>query len=277
MIRYIQVALIGVACFLIGAYINTHMERAVLFKNSGGAGPSPESLGLYSEDVSFLAPDGTQIYGLYIPATRPDPGAPAPVTKKTRVILFCHGVRSDAAGSLDEISLLNAAGADVLVFDYRGYGHSEGDPSEKGTYADAEGAFNYLAGTRGIPPSQIIIFGESLGSGIAVETARRHTPGGLILRSPFTSLPALANWRYPFFLGWLVRDRYDNLSRIGAINCPLLILHSKDDEVVPFYMGKALYDMAHDPKTLVELKGPHHAYRQATETYTSAVAEFLKR
>jgi len=276
MLRYIQAFLIVMALAAVAGYGDLRLERSLLFKPTLEAtGPTPESLGLFSEDVSFLAPDGVQLYGFYIPA---DSAGHKSFDAKRPVFLFCHGLSTNAANCLDEVSLLHAVGADVFIFDYRGYGRSEGEPSENGTYADADGAFTYLAGVRGIPPAQIVVFGESLGSGVAVETARRHPSRALILRSPFTSLPALVSWRYIFFVSWLLFDHYDNLSKIGSLTCPVLILHSTNDEIVPSFMGKTLFDAAREPKTFVSLRGSHFKeYRESESLYTSSVAELLRR
>ena len=209
---------------------------------------TPEALGLPYEEVSFFAADGTKLSGWFIPAP-----------EATRAVLFCHGNSNNMSADLDAIKVFHGLGLHALVFDYRGYGKSEGTPDEEGTYADAEAAWKYLTETRKTDPKDILIWGRSLGAAIAAELALRHAPRALILEAAFTSLKDLAAQMYPHFpVKWLLRSQYDTAAKLSRLaGCPVLIVHSREDEVVPFDQGERVYQAARDPKHFLEIKGPH--------------------
>jgi fermentation-respiration switch protein FrsA (DUF1100 family) len=173
--------------------------------------------------------------------------------------------------------VLRARGADVLVIDYRGYGRSSGTPSEQGTYRDADAAYDYLVGTRGLDPKQLVLYGESLGAAVAVDVAARKPVGGLVLESAFSSAVDVGQEMFPILPArLLVRHRYDSRNKIGAVRAPLLILHSRDDEFFGWHHPQRLYDAAVGPKTLVALRGGHNdAFMVSHEEYTAALAAFL--
>lgn len=149
---------------------------------------------------------------------------------------------------------------------------------KKGTYLDGDTAYAYLAESRKILPKEIVLQGESLGCAIALEMATRHPAAALILESPFTSTLDMAKRVFPWLpVKWIVRYRYDNLSKIPKLRVPLLILHSPQDEIVPFAMGKALYEAAPEPKHLFKLSGGHNdGYQLLRKAYVQAIASFLK-
>ena len=147
----------------------------------------------------------------------------------------------------------------MLAFDYRGYGNSEGSPSEEGTYADADAAWRYLTRGRGIPPERIVLFGRSLGGAVAIEMATRHTPGALVVESTFTNLHDIGRLHYPLLpVKWLLSYRYDSLAKVGTITCPKLFAHGREDTLIPFANGRTLFDAAAEPKTLIETPGDHN-------------------
>ena len=148
---------------------------------------------------------------------------------------------------------------DVFIFDYRGYGQSEGKPSESGTYRDAEAAWQYLVEERKVDPNRIIIFGRSLGGAVATWQARNHTPVALILESTFTSVPDIGAKYYPFLpVRLLSRFKYDTAEYLKGVNCPVLIVHSPDDEMMPFSHGQRLFEIAKEPKGFLEISGSHN-------------------
>lgn len=170
----------------------------------------------------------------------------------------------------------------MLIFDYRGYGRSEGSPSEAGTYQDAEAAWKHLVETRKVPPERIVVFGRSLGGAVAAHLAHKHTPGALILESTFTSAPDMGAKLYPFFpIRWLCRFSYDTQSIIGEIRCPVLIVHSSDDEMVPYEFGQALYQAAGGDKRMLTINGSHNsgiiisgrAYRSGLDAFLTSLGE----
>jgi hypothetical protein len=190
-------------------------------------------------------------------------------------VLFCHGNGGNISHRLDKAARLRRTGVSLLFFDYRGYGLSEGAPSEQGTYQDAEAAYQWLLqrGAKGV-----VFYGESLGCAVATEMARRHPEArGLILESPFTSTVAMAQLIFPRLpVSWILRYRYDNLAKIPGLRMPLLILHSPQDEIVPFAMGKRLFAAAPEPKRFVEMAGGHNdGYIDFGERYAAEVKRFL--
>ncbi len=221
-----------------------------------------------AQDVWLTAADGARIHAWFVPAE----------SNASLTVLFCHGNAGNIADRLDKIEIFNGLGADVFIFDYRGYGRSEGRPNEKGTYRDAEAAYDYLTKTMNRDPRAIIAYGESLGSAVAVDLAAKRPVGGVIIEEPFTSVADVGRGMFPFLpVRWLVRNKYDTLSKIGRIHAPLLILHSRDDEYFPIRHAERLLAAAAEPKRLVELRGGHNdAFLVSAETYRSALRDFLK-
>ncbi len=209
---------------------------------------TPHSIGLQFESVSFETTDGVQLSGWFVPSE-----------SARGVILFCHGNAGNISHRLDSIQIFHQLGLDVFIFDYRGYGQSEGKPTEQGTYKDAEAAWRYLIEERQVKPNEVIIFGRSLGGAVASWLAQSHTPGGLILESTFTSLPDVAAGLYPYLpVRLLLRFEYNTAEYLGRVNCPVLIVHSRDDEIMPFSHGRRLFDMASEPKKFLEISGTHN-------------------
>lgn len=228
---------------------------------------TPLDAGLRYEDVTLLSEDGVQLHAWWLPHQQP-----------RAVILFCHGNAGTIADRLSTLKWLHGLGFATLIFDYRGYGRSTGQPSEAGTYLDAEAAWQYLR-AQGHDADEIVIMGRSLGAAVAAQLAARHTPAALVLESTFTSIPDLAAELYPLFPARaLVRFRYDTLDRISAIEAPLLIVHSRDDEIIPFAHGKRLFAAARAPKQFLELQGGHNdgIYVSGVDVYLRGLDAFFK-
>lgn len=242
------------------------LNRKLIYVPYRPLAADPSAAHLAFEDVSVTAADGPTIHGWYVPLASTAP-----------VVLLCHGNGGNISHRLDKLLRLRAAGASVLLFDYRGYGQSTGKPTEQGTYADAEAVYAWLVSTRKVPASRIVFYGESLGSGVAVELATRHRPAGLIVESGFTSIDDMAKALFPHLpLGWMVRYHYDNVDKIGKVQAPILVMHSPDDDVVPFALGQRLFAAAREPKTFVALRGRHNdGYAVSGRVYIDAVAKFL--
>ncbi len=210
---------------------------------------TPALYELSFEEVSFSAADGVRLHGWYLPGT---PGAP--------LILFCHGNAGNISHRVENIALFHRLGVGVFIFDYRGYGKSEGRASEAGTYADARGALTWLEG-RGVPRSHMLYFGRSLGAAVALQLAVEAPPAGLVLETPFTSLADLGKTHYPvlyFLLGWALDARYDNLAKIGEVRVPLLVFQGDRDSIVPEKMARQLFAVANPPKRFYLIKGADH-------------------
>ncbi|RMD70539.1 MAG: alpha/beta hydrolase [Gammaproteobacteria bacterium] len=227
---------------------------------------TPGDIGLAFEPVILRTRDGLKLHGWFIPRAHP-----------RATLLFCHGNAGNLAHRLESLRIFHDLGLSVLIFDYRGYGRSEGRPSEEGTYWDAEAAWHHLTRGRGIAPGDIIVFGRSLGGAIAAHLAARRAPKALILESTFTSLPELAAELYPFLPAkWLTRFRYDTRGALKDLRSPLLIIHSREDEIIPFHHALSLYRTAPPPKALLAIHGSHNGgFRESLPLYTQGLEGFL--
>jgi hypothetical protein len=250
-------------------YLYAFQERYVYFPElpSRQVTATPADIGLAFETVRLGTADGETLAGWYIPA---------PAARGT--LLYLHGNGGNIGHRIDQIAVFHRLGLNILIIDYRGYGDSSGKPSEEGTYQDALAAWHYLTQNKRHMPQRIVLFGESLGGSIAAWLAARHTPAGLVIYASFTSVPELAQALYPIFpASWLARFRYDTRAALHSVACPVLILHSPEDEIIPFSHGQALLVAAHAPKQLVELRGGHNdALRVSREVYAQAVGAFLQ-
>lgn len=228
---------------------------------------SPAHLGLDYEEVHFPASDGVKLHGWYVPGER------------DITWIWFHGNAGNISLRLENLALLNQRlGVNILLFDYRGYGRSEGDISEKGTYRDAMGALEYLLARGDVDPDKIVYYGRSLGSAVAVWLAGQHAPLGLILESPFSSVRDMAKAAYPGLpLYLLIRTRYDSLSLMPGISSPVLILHGDQDDIVPISQARKLYEAAREPKSFYTITGAAHndTYITGGEPYFDALQAFL--
>ena len=222
-------------------------QNQQVFQPYRGLHSHPGQWGLAYEPVT-LDSEGLALRGWWIPGQVDRP-----------VVLFFHGNASTIADLSPFVILFNRLGLSSLVFDYRGYGESEGGPTEAGTAADAEAAWRHLVETRGIPPERLVFYGHSLGGGVALGLAARHPPGRVILEGTFTSIPDMAADLYPWLpVRWLARIGYDNFARIQSLRVPVLIIHSPEDEVIPFRHGRKLFAAAREPKRFIRSRGGHN-------------------
>lgn len=228
---------------------------------------TPRAIGLDFEEVR-LAADGGTVHGWWVPATA-----------ARGAVLVLHGNAGNISHRLEYLTMFNRLGYATLIVDYRGYGRSSGTPSEDGTYRDGEAAWRYLTEIRKFAPRDIVLFGESLGGGVATWLALQHPPRALVLASTFTSVPDLGAQVYPWLpVRWLARIEYGNRARIGQIAAPVLIAHSRNDDIVPFSHGQALFDAAREPKQFLELRGGHNdGFIFAREEWVREVGAFLAR
>jgi len=227
---------------------------------------TPEVAGLSYEDVNLTTEDGVNIHGWYLP----HPSARA-------TLLFFHGNAGNISHRVESLSIFHQLRLNVLIIDYRGYGRSEGKPTEQGTYLDAEAAWDWLITDKGIPADQIVVFGRSLGGGIAAWLAARKQPGAVILESTFTSIPDMAAKLYPYLpIRWLTRFHYANLKQMHSIDSPVWLGHSPDDELIPYSQGQRLFEAARHPKKFFQMKGSHgNGFLISGEPYRESLDEFL--
>jgi fermentation-respiration switch protein FrsA (DUF1100 family) len=228
---------------------------------------TPDELGLDFEEVTLKTADGVQLSSWYVPAEN-----------SGLTVLFCHGNGGNMMHRLDSINILNKLGLNCFIFDYRGYGKSEGKTSEEGTYLDAMAAYKWLTETRNVPANKIIIFGRSLGGSIAAQLAGKVEAGGLIIESGFTSYVDIGRKFYPYMpVRWFAKFSYRTIDYIREVRCPVLVIHSRDDEIVPFEFGLELHEAANEPKEFVEIFGGHNdSFLVSSEIYNRAWTKWLK-
>lgn len=227
---------------------------------------TPKDAGLDYEAVWLTTEDGVRIEAWYVPAPAARGAA-----------LLAHGNAGNISHRVDYALMFRRLGYSLLLFEYRGYGRSEGKPSEEGTYADARAAWRHLVAERGFPPERIVLVGESLGGAVVARLAAAERPGALVLASCFVSVPELAAELYPWLpTRWLVRYRYDALAALGSVSSPVLIAHSRQDDIVPFRHGERLFAAVKGPKAFLELAGGHNdGFLFTREASREALGRFL--
>jgi len=228
---------------------------------------NPADIGLAFEKVVFETEDGLKLSAWFIPAE-----------KAELTVLFCHGNGGNMTHRLDTINILNELGLNCFIFDYRGYGSSQGKPSERGTYLDVEAAYKWLTEKKKIPSQNIILFGRSLGGSIAAYLATRVEAKGLIVESSFTSYVDMGRKFYPYMPVRLAAAySYKTIDYVRQVHRPIMIIHSRNDEVIPFEFGLRLYDVANEPKEFVEIFGTHNdGFLFSGETYRKAWSNWLE-
>ncbi len=245
-IRYVMLA-VGTVYLGVTA-VMFFMQSRFVFAPTRRIEETPESIGLSYEQVMFRADDGSPLAGWFVP-----------VENERGTVLFCHGNAGNISHRLEIISILHKLGFSTFIFDYRGYGESGGRTSEKGTYRDAESAWRWLTVTMNIPSERIVIMGRSLGGPIAAWLAREHTPKALILESTFSSMPDMGAALYPWLPArFLSRFKYPTIEYVRDIRCPVLVVHSPVDDLVPFELGQRIFDAANEPKAFLEITGGHN-------------------
>ncbi len=254
LIAYLLILLIAMFC-----------ENLLIYFPSRYPDGNWQPQGFPHEDAWFTAADGIQLHGWYTPHEHP-----------RAVVLYCHGNGGNVAYWTDNLyNLSSRAGVSVLLFDYRGYGRSPGSPSVAGRRLDARAARQWLAQRAGIPEQEIVLLGRSLGGGVAVDLAAQDGARALVLESTFTSLPDVAAYHYPLLpVRLLMRTRFDSIHKIGAYHGPLLQSHGTADTIVPYEIGRQLFDAANEPKRFVTIpKGNHNDL--PNREYYRALVEFL--
>ena len=207
-----------------------------------------------------------------------------------KVLLFLHGNAENISGNLDHASKFQKFGFSVLIVDYRGYGISDGSfsdggfPTEKSVYQDVETAWNYLVEERGISPEQIVIYGHSLGGAIAIELASHHPEAdSLIIEGTFTCMRDMADYQYSYLgifpIDLLLKNHFASMNKVGSLKMPVLFIHGQDDDVVPYWMSEALFEVASEPKQLLLVPGADHnnVASLSGEEYWQAVRRLVER
>ena len=233
---------------------------------------APAAFGLRADELSLRTEDGVRLHGWWIKG------------EGRRALLFFHGNAGNVADRLERAKILNERfGLDIFLVDYRGYGRSEGSPSEEGLYRDGRAVYREAI-NRGFGADRINVFGESLGSAVALQLALDRPCAALVLETPFLSIPAMAREHYPFVPVFLIRTGFDNEAKIAAVTVPTLLIIAESDEIAPPAHGRRLFELAHGPKQLFVIPGAGHndtyvvggeAYWKAWERFFATLPSFL--
>ena len=243
------------------------MQPTFLYSPVQEISNTPDELGMDFEDVFFKTDDGLRLNGWYIPAEN-----------SQLTVLFCHGNGGNIMHRLDSMNIFYNLGLSCFIFDYRGYGNSEGKTSEEGTYLDVMAAYKWLTEEKKISPDDIIIFGRSLGGSIAAQLAAKVQARALIIESAFTSYVDIGRKFYPYMpVRWFASFSYRTIDYIKDVRCPVMVIHSRNDEIVPFEFGLELYEVANEPKEFIEISGSHNdGFLVSSEIYKKAWTGWLK-
>ena len=261
--KFVLRLIIFVILFLL---VVRYIERRSIYFPMREITTNPQSIGLPYEEIYFETSDKKTLNGWFIAHD-----------KSKSTLIFCHGNAGNISHRLEKISMFYSLGLNVFIFDYRGYGKSQGTPSESGLYEDAEAAYDYLTRERRVSSKDgIILYGESIGGIVAIDLARNKDVGALITEETFTSVKDMSGMAYPFLPYFIFSSRFDALSKIKNVGCPKLIIHSIDDEIVPFRLGEKLFDAAPPPKKFLKLRGSHNtAFLESEEQFKEGIKSFL--
>jgi hypothetical protein len=252
------------------AFMYVFQERFV-YHPSKRTENTPANLGKAYDRVPLTTEDGLVINAWFVPADTP-----------RCTVLFFHGNAGSLSDRLETVAIINELDCDLFIIDYRGFGASQGRPSEEGTAKDARAAWKWLVQEKGVPADEIVIWGRSLGGAVAAQLAyevgKETPPAGLILESTFTSIPDMGVEVYPLLpVRLLTRVQYKSLSLMPDIACPVLVIHSKEDELVPYEMGVALYERAKEPKRFLDIRYKHNwGFMESGALYTDGIDGFLE-
>lgn len=267
----IEIAVVLIVAYSILGWSLFFMQPTFVYKPTRSVCYTPEELSLDFEDVIFNTEDDIQLNGWYVPAGHSE-----------FTVLFCHGNGGNIMHRLDSINFFYNLGMNCFIFDYRGYGRSHGKPTENGTYLDAMAAYKWLTEEKNISPGNIIIFGRSLGGSIAANLAAKVRAKSLVIESTFTSYVDVGRKFYPYMpVRLFARFKYKTIDSLKDVHCPVMVIHSRDDEIMPFEFSLKLYEVANEPSEFVEIFGSHNdGFVVSDEIYKKAWnkwLEFLKK
>ena len=265
--KLITIAAVGYGAIVVTIYLM--QGRMLYLANVPGRELTarPADVGLDYEDVWIETEDGVRLHGWYVPG------------ESSRTLLFFHGNAGNISHRIDSIRQFHSLGLSIFIIDYRGYGRSGGKTNEQGIYRDADAAWQYLTENRGLRDGDIIVFGRSMGASAGAKLATKEQPLGVIVESSFTSVPEIAQELYPWLpVRWLSRLRHATRDYVADINCPVLVVHSRDDEIVPYRHGEAIFDAANEPRSLLTLRGGHNdAWLLDESNYVSGLRDFIQK
>lgn len=258
---------VGAGYGLLVALVYLMQGRMLYLPDSPGRdlAATPLDAGMDYEELDLETDDGVMLHGWFVPG------------RSSRVLIFFHGNAGNISHRLESIRQFHDLGLSVLIVDYRGYGQSGGRPTEAGMYRDAEAVWRYLVDQRAVSPGEIIVFGRSLGASVAARLAARHDPLALVVESAFTSVPDVAADIYPWLpVRLLSRVSHATRDYVREIRCPVLVVHSRDDEIIPVRHGRQIFEAAPEPRSFLELRGTHNdAYIRDERRYLRGLSQFL--
>ncbi len=266
MVRFFLTLLAGYSVIIVVLFL--FQSRLIFLPNVAGRDlvATPEDVGLSYRDVTIRTSDGEALHAWWLP--HPQPRA---------ALLFSHGNAGNISHRLESLRLFYELGLEVLIYDYRGYGQSTGTPSEAGLYLDGIAALHWLLDEEDIAPADIVVFGRSMGAAVAARLASENRVAALILESGFTSVPDMAQELYWWLPArWLARIRLPTSDFLSDTSQPTLVVHSRDDEIIPFSHGQALFETAPHPKQLLELNGSHNTgFLDSSDAYVAGLDRFV--
>lgn len=243
LVRAVSVALVA---WLLMVVLMVALESSLIYFPARELAAKPADLGLEAEELRVTAADGVRLHGWWIKG------------RGRTALVWYHGNAGNISHRLDNArELVTRFGLDIFLVDYRGYGLSDGSPTEAGLYADGL-AVHDAARAQGFAPGTIVLFGRSLGAAVAIEVALAREARAIVLETPFRSVPAMAREHYPFVPAFLVRTRYDSEAKIARLRMPVLVLHGDRDEIVPLSHARRLFDLAPEPKRFFLIRGAGH-------------------
>ena len=243
-------------------------QSSFLFQPTKDVLENPADIGLKYESVELKTADGLKLSAWYVPAN-----------DSNLTLVFCHGNGGNISHRLANLEILNNLGVNCIIFDYRGYGNSEGKPTEQGVYLDTQTAYDWLINEKKVPAGNILIYGQSLGGSVATHLASEVKARGLIIESTFTSFIDMAHHYYPYLpVKLFAKFRFNTFENLKKIKYPVLIIHSKKDDLIPYEFGQKLYEeAANEPKTFVEISGTHNeGFLTSGQVYIDGLSNWLK-
>jgi len=272
--KFFKIVAILVGVAYIAAIIGIRLaERSLVYQPGARKVDAPEpGLELGQRAITFRAADSVLLTGWIIPAANAGPDAPW--------VLISHGNYGNIGygGRPQFYAGFRDLGVNLFAYDYRGFGGSEGTPSEQGVYADADAAYRYLTDSLHVPPARIVLFGHSLGTGVTIELAGHAPAAGLIVEDAYTSVAERAEEVYPLLpIKLIARSRFASIDKVGQLRLPKLFLHARNDRTIPIEHGRRLFAAAAEPKQFVELNAGHaDAYKADRATYYGAIDAFVR-
>lgn len=266
-------SIVCVAYLMAMAGLRLYEPRLVYQPGARPLDPPDPKLALNQRLVSFRAADSASIAAWIIPGVNAMPDAPW--------VLISHGNYGNIGygGRPQFYAWLRDLGVNVFAYDYRGFGASDGSPSEAGVYADATAAYRYLTDSLHVPASRIVLFGHSLGTGITIELARHVAAAGMIVEDAYTSVVDRGQEVYPLLpIRLIAKSRFASIDKVGSLRLPKLFLHARHDQTIPIEHGRKVFAAAAEPKEFVELNGGHSdSYATDREHYYAAINAFIRR